>query len=189
MPGNRGRDDFERARRDQPLRDAAHPVGLEVVDERGVGREEAGPDPRVEVDLVVATAPGAPNIVGSPDLPSTSTMSTLDPARAAVTASAAVTVVFPTPPLPATMTTWEAEQNRATSIPACYERPMRSPRTPSPRHCRGGIGARGVGVVGRRGRRSATRADSGSGNRGIVIVQVNGLLDPPNAALDHEVDA
>ena len=68
------------------------------------------------------------NIVGSPDLPSTSTMSTLDPARAAVTANAAVTVVFPTPPLPATMTTWEVEQKCATSIPACYERPMRFPQ-------------------------------------------------------------
>ena len=39
---------------DEPLRDALHPVGLEVVDERGVGREEPGPDAGVEVDLVVA---------------------------------------------------------------------------------------------------------------------------------------
>src|ERR1700686_5389786 len=66
-------------------------------------------------------------MVGSPDLPSISTTSTLEPARAAATANAAVTVVFPTPPLPATMTTWEGEPNCATSIPACYERPMRSP--------------------------------------------------------------
>src|SRR5438309_11884884 len=66
-------------------------------------------------------------MVGNPDLPSTSTTSTLEPARAAATANAAVTVVLPTPPLPATMTTREVEQKRATSIPACYERPMRSP--------------------------------------------------------------
>ena len=31
-----------------------HPVGLEVVDERGVGREEPGPDPGCELGLVVA---------------------------------------------------------------------------------------------------------------------------------------
>ena len=72
--------------------------------------------------------PVAPNIAGSPDLPSTSTISTLRPARAAVTASAAVTVVFPTPPLPATITTWEVEQNSATSISACYESPDAIPR-------------------------------------------------------------
>src|SRR5262247_1334902 len=43
-------------------------------------------------------------------------MSTLNPARDATSPSVAVTVVFPTPPLPATMTTWEVEQNSATSI-------------------------------------------------------------------------
>ena len=48
--------------------------------------------------------------VASPDLPSTSTMSTVMPVRAAATAKDAVTVVLPTPPLPATMTTREVEQ-------------------------------------------------------------------------------
>jgi hypothetical protein len=45
-----------------------------------------------------------------PDLPSTSMISTLAPARTAAVASTAVTVVFPTPPLPATITTPEVEQ-------------------------------------------------------------------------------
>ncbi len=40
-----------------------------------------------------------------PLLPSSSTISTDRPLRAAVRASAALTVVFPTPPLPATMMT------------------------------------------------------------------------------------
>src|SRR5438034_955663 len=64
---------------------------------------------------------GASNMEGRPDFPSTSTMSTDRPARLAVTARAAVTVVLPTPPLPATMTTREVEQNSATSIAPSYE--------------------------------------------------------------------
>ena len=38
------------------------------------------------------------------------------PARAAATANAAVTVVFPTPPLPATITTREVAQKRSRSM-------------------------------------------------------------------------
>ena len=57
-----------------------------------------------------------PKHAGSPDLPSTSTMSTLAPVRAAATARAALTVVFPTPPLPATMTTRDIETNAGSSI-------------------------------------------------------------------------
>src|SRR6185437_14173155 len=106
-------------------------------------------------------------------------MSTLEPSRAAVAASAAVTVVFPTPPLPATMTTWEAEQKRATSIPACYERPMRTPRARVRTVAVAAlVFAALAACVGAGG--AATRD---GGTRGIVIVQVNGLLDPPNAAL------
>src|SRR5258706_3754992 len=121
----------------------------------------------------------APNMVGSPDLPSTSTTSTLEPARAAATANAAVTVVFPTPPLPATMTTWEVEQKRATSIPACYERPMRSPRA---RHRAIALAALVLAALASWVGEAASATRDG-GTRGIVIVQVNGLLDPPNAAL------
>ncbi len=51
--GNGVGDDLERPRRDQSLGDPLHPVGLEVVDERGVGREEPRADARVELDLVV----------------------------------------------------------------------------------------------------------------------------------------
>ena len=59
---------------------------------------------------------GRPKHAASPDLPSTSTISTLMPVRVAAVASAAVTVVLPTPPLPATMTTREAEQKRSRSM-------------------------------------------------------------------------
>ena len=55
------------------------PCDDEVVDERGVGREEAGADAGVEIDLVVAERPGRRTSRGSPDLPSTSTMSTEQP--------------------------------------------------------------------------------------------------------------
>jgi membrane-bound serine protease (ClpP class) len=51
-----------------------------------------------------------------PLLPSTSTTSADSPARAAARASAAVTVVLPTPPFPATMNSRAVEQNRETSI-------------------------------------------------------------------------
>src|SRR4051794_40777009 len=47
-------------------------------------------------------------------------MSTLMPARTAVTASVAATVVLPTPPLPATISTRDAEQNCSSSIGPCY---------------------------------------------------------------------
>ena len=110
-------------------------------------------------------------------------MSTLDP-RAAATANAAVTVVFPTPPLPATMTTWEVEQNCATSIPACYERPMRSPVFDSaavaawPLWC---ARARACGPA--LAPQPPMRPRRFRPINGIVVVQVNGLLDPPNAAL------
>src|SRR5204863_6769143 len=79
----------------------------------------------------------------------------------------------------ATMTTWEVEQKRATSIPARYERPMRSPRA---RHRAIALAALVLVALGlwTEGAAPATR---NSGRSGIVIVQVNGLLDPPNAAL------
>ena len=45
------------------------------------------------------------------------------PVRAAATASVAVTVVLPTPPLPATMITREVEQNCASSIDPMLREP------------------------------------------------------------------
>ena len=114
--GNGRRDHVERARRREPLRDPLQAVAFEVFEERGVGRECAGRDAVVELGFVVGER-GRSNAAASPDLPSTSTMSTLMPVRAAATASAAVTVVLPTPPLPATITTRDVEQNCASSIP------------------------------------------------------------------------
>jgi len=90
-------------------------VTLEVVEQRGVGSERAGCDAVVEVRFVVRER-RAVERGGQARLPSTSTMSTLMPVRAAATASEAVTVVLPTPPLPATITTRDVEQNCASSI-------------------------------------------------------------------------
>ena len=84
--------------------------------ERLVGGEGAGPHARARAPPPRRSAAAAPKHAASPDLPSTSTISTLMPARAAATASAAVTVVFPTPPLPATITTREVAQKRSRSM-------------------------------------------------------------------------
>ena len=51
-----------------------------------------------------------------PDLPSSSTMSTDLPAPAAILARAALMVVLPTPPLPATTRTWLCAQKVPTSM-------------------------------------------------------------------------
>ena len=103
------------------------------------------------------------------------------PVRAAAVASAAVTVVLPTPPLPATITTREVAQKRsrsmatdATGVPiarrmrrgacvACSRSSSRvrcSRSTPSPAQRRRPVG-----------------------RRGIDVVQVEGYLDPPNVSL------
>ncbi len=97
--------------------DASHAVVVEVLDERVVGGEGARPEARPELGFLVGERRLTPKHAASPDLPSTSTISTLMPVRAAATASAAVTVVFPTPPLPATITTREVEQKRSRSMP------------------------------------------------------------------------
>ena len=54
MPGHRGRDDVERARRREALGDARIPWVSRYSTSACVGREEAGADPRVELGLVVA---------------------------------------------------------------------------------------------------------------------------------------
>ena len=100
----------------EALRDPPHPVVLEVLEQGVVGGEGPGPEPAVAARLPRRSSGGAPKHAASPDLPSTSTISTLMPVRAAAVASAAVTVVFPTPPLPATITTREAEQKRSSSM-------------------------------------------------------------------------
>src|SRR5689334_7305947 len=101
------------------------------------------------------------------------------PVRAAAVASAAVTVVLPTPPLPATITTREAAQKRSRSM---------------------ATDATGV-LFARRLRRGAAliaivvavtllafdalagAATPPVGKRGIDVVQVEGYLDAPNISL------
>ncbi len=51
---HRGGDHVERAGRRETLRDPLHPVRHEIVDQRGVGREEPGPHAGVEIDLLVS---------------------------------------------------------------------------------------------------------------------------------------
>ena len=51
-----------------------------------------------------------------PDLPSSSTISTDRPVVEAMRAMAAAMVVFPTPPLPATIKTWLCAQKLTTSM-------------------------------------------------------------------------
>src|SRR3954447_13818022 len=103
------------------------------------------------------------------------------PVRAAAVASAAVTVVLPTPPLPATITTREAAQKRsrsmatdATGVPISNSRRMR----------RGfallaavlALSVLGLDAL-------AGAATPPVGRRGIDVVQVEGYLDPPNVSL------
>src|SRR6478752_6050357 len=87
------------------------------------------------------------------------------------------------------MTTWEVEQNCATSIPACYERPMRSPhvRLRTSAAAAMVLLAIGLSTVGSSAAdanpRSRAAARHDSGGTGPIVVQVNGLIDPSNAAL------
>src|SRR6266542_3453617 len=99
------------------------------------------------------------------------------PVRAAAVASAAVTVVLPTPPLPATITTREAAQKRsrsmvtdATGVPIAHR--MR----------------RGLALLSLLVACSVFALDAGAaappvGRRGIDVVQVEGYLDAPNVSL------
>ena len=120
----------------------------------------------------------------SPDLPSTSTISTLMPGRAAAVASAAVTVVLPTPPLPATITTREAEQKRsrsmlhdATGVLIARRVSGRDRRVRRARARRVHRGRRRVAS------RLPGAATAPPGRRGIDVVQVEGYFDSPNESL------
>ena len=182
--GDGGRHHVERARVDEPLRDPPQPVGLEVLDEGGVGGEGRARTPGSSSALVVVDD-GQPNIDASPDLPSTSTTSTLSPARAAATASAAVTVVFPTPPLPATMTTWEVEQKLRDLHRLHATRAMRAVcgRAAAVRGARARW--RGLGCCARPRRRGRAASPAGTRDRRRAG---RGLLDPANAALVRRRD-
>jgi hypothetical protein len=52
-PGNRGRDHVEGARSTEAARDPSHTVGVEVLEQRVVGREGPGPEVRSELGLLV----------------------------------------------------------------------------------------------------------------------------------------
>ena len=89
-------------------------------------------------------------------------------------------MVFPTPPFPATMTTREVEQNSATSIAPSYEARATTRQVRWRRLLMvlggGALIASSFGAV----------AGAQNVSRGrIDVVQVNGLIDPSNAALIH----
>ena len=189
-PGHGRGDDVERPRLDQPLRDPPQAVVLEVVEQRLVGREGAGPDPGRELGLLVAEGWLAEAGRRAPICPR--------PRRSARScrcgqlrrASVAVTVVFPTPPLPATITTRADEQKRARSMSTASVEAARL-MPPLAAAC----ASHGARVHRARGRRSAiglaraprapVRGRRGTPRGGIDVVQVDGLIDPSNAALIH----
>ena len=158
--GDRGRDDVERPRPTEPLRDPSHTVVVEVLEQGVVGSEGARPDARPELRFLVGERRLAEQ-AASPDLPSTSTISTLMPVRAAAVASAAVTVVFPTPPLPATITTREVAQKRSRSMSTDATGVLdRAPDATPHRVLRRPRGRRARLLAPRRGRRARRRSRS-----------------------------
>src|ERR1700680_2053591 len=108
------------------------------------------------------------------------------PARAAASASAAVVVVLPTPPLPATMTTRDVEQNRVSSIQphGTGARPTGRRSVPTRVLCVLVV-AGALWIAGAWPGSPAGAADTG--RQGIDVVQVNGPLDPPNVSLVRSV--
>src|SRR3954468_8070375 len=100
------------------------------------------------------------------------------PVRAAAVASAAVTAVLPTPPLPATITTREVEQKRSRSMATDATGVPIAHRTPHPTG-RGAGGALGLlavvaamAVLALDALAGAARPRVGKG--GIDVVQVEG---------------
>src|SRR6476661_8508310 len=106
-------------------------------------------------------------------------INTLKPARVAATASAAVTVVFPTPPLPATIITREAEHKRSRSMLHDATGVLIAPRF---RRAVAFVALAACIAVG-----DAFATDAGAaappGRRGIDVVQVEGYFDSPNESL------
>src|SRR4051794_33952621 len=109
------------------------------------------------------------------------------PAAAAADASAAVTVVLPTPPLPATITTLEAAQKRsrsmvtdATGVPisSLMRRTALLRRAVAAVVMVAGLLALAAGVSS-----GVSGAAAPVGRRGIDVVQVEGYLDAPNVSL------
>ena len=181
-PRHRGRDDVERARCGRAASRCASCRGLEVVDERGVGGEGAGPEPGRELGFVVAERRRSRTSRAGPICPRPRRSARSCPCGRLRSASAAVTVVFPTPPLPATITTREVEQNCATSIAPHATGALIAPSTSRRRRVavlpcgRRSCWRRPSSVVDGRPR-GAGDAAAGTAT-GIDVVQVNGLHRP-----------
>ena len=167
MPGHGRGDHVERRRSCTSRREIRRrPVVLEVLEQRLVGCQRPGPQPLAHRLLLVGERRRRRAPTRAPIC--------LRPRRSARwlrrgrrrSPSAAVTVVLPTPPLPATMTTREAEQNCSTFMVESA-----GPRSDPRRSCvrarssgnrrrrgaaRGGVRRRSSCSVGRRGRRAAT---------------------------------
>ena len=115
MPGHGGGHHVESPRRDQPLGEPPHAVVFQVLHQGVVGGERAGPD-RGRARSGRSRRAGAPprrrsaarpgrTAPAARSCPPPRRSASCSPDRAARTARAALTVVLPTPPLPATMVT------------------------------------------------------------------------------------
>ncbi len=161
--------------RRQPLGDAAEPVLAEVLLER-----RRAPRSAQHRDV-------GPTSSASTGLPSSSTTSTRRPASAAARARTAVTVVLPTPPLPATTT----RDARAADNDSARDR--RTPEAPLRRLAIGLLAAAaGLDLSARasRLRRDADRrADAATTVGRVDVLQVSGLFDPIVVdAIDDAID-
>src|SRR5215510_9052122 len=107
-------------------------------------------------------------------------MSVSSPLRVAAAASAAVTVVLPTPPLPATITTREVEQNCSKSMP---QDATKLPRGHRMRRLLVVLGASAMVATAALALGPASPRAGAASRGGIVVVQVEGYFDPPNQDL------
>src|SRR5438270_5630019 len=98
------------------------------------------------------------------------------PVRAAASANAAVVVVLPTPPLPATMTTRDAEQKRVSSIHLHATGALAPRRRRVPRRLLCvfvALSAAWIAASANAPGAEAATGDPAAGLRGIEVVQVN----------------
>src|SRR5712692_4303371 len=113
------------------------------------------------------------------------------PSRAASVASVALTVVFPTPPLPATITTLEVAQKRcrsmtidATGVPILHFWRLRFWRRRFSRRALAGVVALlAIASIAFDATHAGAASQPPAGKRGIDVVQVEGYLDAPNVSL------
>ena len=174
--------------------DPAQTVVLQVLQQGVVGGEhpgayvgrsrrapagDAGRPPRSRTEGVRTGPP-------IPLLPSTSTMSVDRPASAAARAIAALTVLLPTPPFPATMSTRDAAKNCAGSmVPSEADRAQTIHGWRPPRSCGALVVATLASFGGVRpaaaqedGTTTTTAEVDASTSGFVAVVKVSGLLDP-----------